>query len=287
MRLRRGFRLPMSGVALLLLIGALPMSVAAADPAPRPDPLHVITRLGDQPPAGTPAVAKASAVQSFRFSARGRLTVPGESGDLTLTMSGEFALPDRLHAALTLKLQDKTTSDTVGPLELTLIGSTPYVHLPADLSPTKRDVWVLIDNPDGGGALPTAMVPNLGNLPPVSTQTQTLADETIGGTLTTHTRVIVDATALFSGGAKNAKPSNLTVDVWTGKADNFPRRVGINGDLTIDPDALASLIGGGTSTGSAKPVTMTLSFTIDFTDLNAPVTINAPTTFVKLSDFVK
>lgn len=272
---------------LLLLTGTVSATVGAANPSPQPDSRHVITRLGDQPPAGPSVTVAATAPQSFRFAAQGHVTVPGESGDLALAISGELALPDRLHAALTLTLHDGTTSDTVGPLELVVVGTTPYVHLTGGLSPNGKDVWVLVDTPGGLGPLPTMMLPNLGSLTPVTTLTQTLADETISGTETTHTRTTVDATALLSGGAKNAKPSSLTIDLWSGKDDNFPRRVGINGNVTIDPAALISLIGDNTTAPSAQPVTLSLALTIDFTDLNAPVTVSAPATFVKLSDLVK
>jgi len=287
MQLRQGFRIWVVAVGFLMLLGTLPSAVTAADPSPGPDPRQVITRLGDQPPAAAPLAANASTLQSFRFTAQGRLTMPGESGEISLAMKGECATPDRLHATVTLTLRDKSSNDSLGPLELVVIGKTPYVHLTGDLSPTGKDIWVLIDNPDGTGSFPMTMLPNFASLPPVSTQTQTLADETINGTLTTHMRTTVDATALFSGGAKNAKPSTLTVDTWTGKSDNFPRRVGINGGLTIDPAALASLVGGSASDFSGKPVTLALALTIDFSDLNAPVTVNAPTTFVKLSDVLK
>jgi hypothetical protein len=288
MRLRRGFRALIAGVVFLVLIGALPVSLAAADPSSQPDPRLVITRLGDQPPAGPPPAATATTAmpKSFRFSAQGRLTVPGESGEITLAMNGEVGVPDRLHATLTLSIQDTGSNDSIGPLEVVVVGTSPYVHLTGDASPTGKDIWVLIDNPGGAGSFPASMLPDFGNLPPVPTQTQTLGDETINGTLTTHMRTTVDATALF-GGAKNAKPSTLTVDVWTGKSDNFPRRASINGNVTIDPTALASLVGGSASDFSGPPVTLSLALTINFTDLNVPVTIDAPTTFVKLSDVLK
>lgn len=286
MRLRRGFRGLIVALGLLLF-SSVPAAVSAANPSPQPDPRKVITRLGDQPPAGPAAGLAPSVPQSFRFTAQGRITVPGESGELSLAINGEFALPDKMHLTLSVTLKEGASNDTVGPLELIVIGKTPYIHLTGDLSPSGKDIWVLVDNPGGAGTFPTTVLPDLGKLPPVSTQTQTLGDETINGTLTTHTRTTVDATALFSGGVKNAKPSTLTVDVWAGKSDNFPRRVGINGNLTIDPAALATMIGEDMAVPSGQPVTLTLAMTMDFTDLNAPVTINAPTTFVKLSDVVK
>ena len=133
-----------------------------------------------------------------------------------------------------------------------------------------------------GGMFPAGMMPNLANVPPIPTQTQTVGDETINGTLTTHMRTTIDATALLGGMSKSAKPSKLTVDTWTGKADNLPRRVAVNGNLSIDPNVLAAQLGQETVSG-ARPVDANFTLTVDFTNLNAPVTITAPASFVKLS----
>jgi len=293
----RGLMMVMSmSMSMSLLAVMAPVGVGAADPAGKPDPRYIITRLGDQPPVAavaapmtTPTTPTATAPmlpQSFRFTAQGRITVKGTPGDLMLAMKGEFAKPDRLHA--TLALSDSSSSDTIPPIELLVIGQSPYVHLTGDASPTGMDVWVLVDNPTGLTSVPGASIPNLANLPPVSTQMQTLGDETINGAPTTHTRTTVDATMLLGGTAKGAKPSMLTVDVWTGKSDNFPRRVSVNGNLTIDPSALAGgQTGSPTATLPASAVDATLSFTMDFSDFNAAVTINPPAAFVKLSDLLK
>src|SRR6185312_14691076 len=109
---------------------------------------------------------------------------------------------------------------------------------------------------------------NLANLPPIPIQTQTVGDETINGTLTTHMRTTTDATALLGGSSKTAKPSNLTVDVWMGKSDNLPRRVAVNGSLSIDPNSLAAQFGGATAAAAAPamPVDATITFTMDFTN---------------------
>ncbi len=299
MRVRRMVRGLMVVVSLSLLAILLPVGVGAADPARSPDPRYIITRLGDQPPAApvaapmttpttptTPMTTAPTLPQSFRFTAQGRITVTSTPGDLMLTIKGEFAKPDRLHATLTLS--DSSSSDTIPPIELLVVGQSAYVHLTGDASPTGKDVWVLIDNPAGLTSVPGASIPNLANLPPVSAQTQTLGDETINGAPTTHTRTTVDATTLFGGAAKGAKPSMLTVDVWVGKGDNFPRRVSVNGNLSIDPSALTSgQTGRTTAAVPSSSVDATLSFTVDFSDFNAAVTINPPATFVKLSDLPK
>src|SRR5436305_9937034 len=129
MRLGKGLRGFLGAIGMLFLIGALPLAVAAADPSPVPDSRQVITRLGDQPPAGLPAaVAQSTMLQSFRFTAQGRISAPGEPGDITLAMTGEFAMPDRLHATLKATLHDTNSNDSVGPIELTVVGGKPYVH---------------------------------------------------------------------------------------------------------------------------------------------------------------
>ncbi|MGI8857770.1 MAG: hypothetical protein ACR2JW_18700 [Thermomicrobiales bacterium] len=272
---------------VVMLFGALfPLAVGAADPYPMPDPRLVITRLGDQAPAGPPSTPGAAATpQSFHFAAQGKITVSSAPGDISLTMTGDFAMPDRLHATLTVR--DSASTDTIPPIELIVVGSQPYIHLTGSASPTGKDVWVLVDNPAGLGMLPGGAVPNPANLPPVPTQTQTLGDETINGTLTTHMRTTVDATVLLGGTSKNAKPSMLTVDLWTGKSDNFPRRVAINGSLSIDPQSLMMQPGSMARPSAGANVDATIALTIDFSAFNVPVTITAPTSFVKLSDFIK
>jgi hypothetical protein len=197
-------------------------------------------------------------------------------------MTGEVAMPDRIHLTLTLTDPD---SGEVLPLEFILIGKTPYVHIPSEIAPDGKDIWVLVDDTDALMAISGMGMPNLANLPPVPSQTQTIGDETINGTPTTHTRTTIDATALLGGGAKGSKPSTLTLDQWTGKSDNFPRRLTINGTLSIDPDALFGDLSSDSGI-SSQVVNATLSFSMDFTDINAPVTVSAPTTFVKLSDLI-
>jgi hypothetical protein len=286
MHMRASLRGVMTAVLIMLVGGLLPLAVAAADPSAGPDLRFVVTRLGDQPPASPPSVPGAAAtLQSAHFSVQGKITVSGTPTDtLSLTMNGDFAMPDRLHATVTVS--DTASTDTIPPIELVVVGSTPYIHLTGSASPTGKDIWVLVDNPGGMGMFPGGMMPNLANLPSIPTKTQTVGDETINGTLTTHMRTTIDATALLGGSSKSAKPSNLTVDIWTGKSDNLPRRVAVNGSLSIDPNSLASQFGGATAASPAMPVDATIALTVDFTNLNAPVTITAPTSFVKLSDFL-
>jgi hypothetical protein len=274
-----------TAVIALLLGGLLPFAAAAAAPPTGIDPRLIITRLGDQAPAGVvSAPGAATMLQSFHFVAQGALTISGESDTLSLAMSGDFAMPDRLHATVTVT--DSVSTDTIPPIELVVVGSKPYVHLTGDASPTGKALWVLIDNPDStGGIFPAGMMLNLANVPPIPTQTQTIGDEMINGTLTTHMRTTIDATALLGGMSKGAKPSKLTVDTWTGKADNLPRRVAVNGNLSIDPNVLAAQFGQETD-ATEKPVNAMLTFSVDFSNLNAPVTITAPTSFVKLSDLL-
>src|SRR4051794_41112350 len=117
MRLGKMVRGAMCLFALLALCGALPLGVAAADPAPKPDLRYVITRLGDQPavlPPSGPATT-GNTVQSFAFSGQGRITVAGEPGALGLALTGDFAQPDRVH--MTLTLSDPSSGETI-PIEV-------------------------------------------------------------------------------------------------------------------------------------------------------------------------
>jgi hypothetical protein len=271
-------------LAVIALWCVAPLAAAAADPGPKPDPRYVITRLGDQGPAlpVLPPGASATQVQSFKFSSQGRITIAGESGELRFTMTGEVAMPDHIH--LTLTLTDPDTGELL-PLEFVLIGKTPYIHLPSGITPDGKDVWVLVDDTDALMAISGMGMPNLASLPPIPTQTQTIGDETVNGTPTTHTRTTIDATALLGGSAKGSKPSTLTLDQWLGKSDNFPRRLTINGTVSIDPNALFGDLSNDSGL-SSEIVNATLSYSMDFTDINAPVTVSAPTTYVKLSDLI-
>lgn len=277
---RRLFRGIIALVGLLALVGAFPLTAGAADPLSSvPDPRYVITRLGDQSTVtATPRPMAGAQVQSFRFAAQGRVTAAGEPDELRLAMQGEFAMPDRFRATLTI-------SDPTEPAPVTfdviVIGDKLYIRLPPDLALDGKELWVLIDDPRGLGAVPGAKMPGLATLPPIPTQMQTLGDETINGVLTTRTRTTIDATALLGGSAQGAQPSTLTLDLWTGKADNFPRRLAINGTAAINPDALFGLDSSPRS--AAATVTVTIAFTMDFTDINVPITIVAPATYVNLS----
>lgn len=282
-------------LAIVACAVLMPLAVAADTPSSAANLPYFITRLGvpdvTPPPAPSPATKPttpaASSVQSFRFTAQGQISIASPKDTVKLSLNGEASLPSNVHMMLTLS--DTSSSQPIGPLEVVVIGTTPYVHLTGKDSPTGKDIWVLVDNPNGMSGLPGANLPGLANIPPPTTQTQTLGDETINGTLTTHTRTTIDATALLGGSAKGAKPSTLTLDLWAGKSDNFPRRMTINGSLSIDPTALANLAGN-TSSASATsipPVDATLTFSMDFTDLNTPVTITAPASYSKLSDLLK
>lgn len=288
MRVRAPLRGLMTAIVIILIGGLLPLAVGAADPSTGISPRLIITRLGDQPPASpssAPGVPGATAtLQSVHFAAQGTITMSNPPDTISLTMNGDYAMPDRFHATVTVA--DKASTTTIPPIEVVVVGSSPYVHLTGSASPTGKDVWVLVDNPAGTGMFPVGMAPNLASLPSIPTRTQTLGDETINGTLTTHMRTTIDATALLGGSSTNAKPSKLTADVWTGKSDNLPRRVTANGSLSIDPNSLAAQFGGGATASPATPVDATITFTVDFSNLNVPVTITAPTSFVKLSDLL-
>jgi hypothetical protein len=297
---------------LLTCSCALPFSAAAATPTPPPDPRYVITRLGDQPPPGPaprPATI-ASSIQSFRVSMQVRITAPGGTEELRQSVTGEFALPDRAHT--TTVLSDSLSADT-DTFDWIAIGKDNYLYFDQIPTAAGPGAWVLFDDPefanqpDGRDITSGADLLNLVNVLPILPGTEIIGDETINGVLTTHTRATVDARTYV--GAADYVPTELdgarvhpllTLDLWTGKSDNFPRHLTLTGNLFIDPARLLGQMGSTPSSdadlldavtsyainGPGK-VPAPASFVMDFTDLNAPVTIDAPATFVKLSDLFK
>jgi hypothetical protein len=296
-------------LVILVCAWTLPSRAAAATPTPHPNPRYVITRLGDQPPPGTaprPATL-ASSIQSFRVSMQVRIIAPGGTEELRQSMTGEFALPDRAHTTTVLSDSLSAATDT---LDWIAIGKDNYLYF--DQLPTAAGpgAWVLFDDPafanqpDGRDITDGADLLNLVNVLPSLPGTEIIGDETINGVLTTHTRATVDASTYV--GAADYVPLTfdgarvhpfLTLDLWTGKSDNFPRHLTLTGNLFIDPARLLGQMGSTPSSdtdlsdavnsyainGPGK-VPAPARFVMDFTDLDAPVTIDAPATFIKLSD---
>jgi hypothetical protein len=130
-----------------------------------------------------------------------------------------------------------------------------------------------------------------------------IGTENVGGTATTHIHASVDVAALTadlnkllakasSGSGAVAKlPSSISaateakiasaaktasVDVWTGQSDKTLRKMAIT--LTVPVSgSLASLVGGATSA--------TITVTLQYSDLNQPQTITAPTKLLPYSQF--
>jgi hypothetical protein len=128
-----------------------------------------------------------------------------------------------------------------------------------------------------------------------------VGSDTIGGADTTHIRAGVNVTALLadintllgkassSTGTKlpssipqatqqkiAAAIKNATVDVWTGKSDKVLRKLSLNLNVPVT-GRLSSLAGGMTGAG--------IGFTLQYSDVNQPQTIAAPSNVQPYSQF--
>jgi hypothetical protein len=137
------------------------------------------------------------------------------------------------------------------------------------------------------------------------TNATVVGDDSVGGTATTHIRAGINVSALvgdlstvlqrasslgvsganrFSTGISPATASRIaseikhpTVDVWTGKTDKTMRRLQIN--LTIPVSGRTSTVLGGLRSAD-------VGLSVQYTGLNQPQTISAPTTVRPFSEFV-
>ncbi len=133
------------------------------------------------------------------------------------------------------------------------------------------------------------------------TNASVVGPDTIGGADTTHIRAGVNVSALLqdintllgkassSTGTKlpssippatqqkiAAAIKNATVDVWTGKSDKVLRKLSLNLNVPVT-GRLSTLAGGMTSAG--------IGFTLQYSDVNQPQTIAAPSNVHPYSEF--
>jgi hypothetical protein len=133
------------------------------------------------------------------------------------------------------------------------------------------------------------------------TNASVVGSDNIGGTDSTHIRAGVNVSALLqdintllgkaSSSAGTKLPSsipqatqqniaaaikNASVDVWTGKSDKVLRKLSLNLNVPV-PGRLSTLAGGMTSAG--------IGFTLQYSDVNQPQTISAPSNVQPYSEF--
>jgi hypothetical protein len=133
------------------------------------------------------------------------------------------------------------------------------------------------------------------------THASVVGSDNIGGTDTTHIRAGVDVSALLgdvntllgkassSAGTKlpNSIPQatqqkiaaaikNAAVDVWTGKSDKVLRKLSLSLNVPVS-GRLSTLAGGMTSAG--------IGFSLQYSDVNQPQTISAPSNVQPYSQF--
>lgn len=287
-QMQRQFRTILGFVALAaLLVAAVPFVVAAETARPRP---VTLAQVAQQMAAPAPT--------SYRFMMSGSIADAGTGDQVTLMGNGSQVGTDRTD--MTLTVGGAGLSGTP-PIQLTRVGNDLYVFLSGILSPTGSDQWVLIDGQTSGlaGMMPQVMAMNpldgaallAGANASGMTNTQTLADETINGVATTHSRVTMVPGASTSSASPLAGTGvdipNATVDVFTGKADGLIRRIALTTQAVVDPNGVSQMLGGGPAAGATGvAVTANIAFMMDFTDFNnTGIVINAPANAVPLTDF--
>jgi len=302
----RGFSRPVwavVGIALLTCIAmSTPGTVSADDGVVVTPPNYYAQRLGgpiiNYASATPTVVAMPVTPRSSRFTGHGQVSVSGSPMVPTLTFAvrGEQMQPASAHLVLTL--DSATGPAAIPPIEVTVVDTKVYVHLTGTLAPNGRDEWLLIDGLDNSlPATAASMTTMMGasSLSPNAVTIQTLGDETINGVPTTHQRATVDPATLVglvngaaTTGSQGARvqQASAVVDFWIGKSDHYLHRATLTEQIRIDPRALTSMGTPATMEGGTGPVDAAVTFTIDFTDFNTPVTITPPATYTKLSDVV-
>ena len=288
------------GVALALVLVLMTPLTATADDARRDLPPNFVAQhLGGPianfvlPPGGTSGPTSAtSPVTAFRFKLKGTIAVNGvpDGGTLAFTAIGEASGANRVHMLLTVS---GTGIPTPQAAEISLIDNDSYFRT---LTPGVSGVgqWIKTDSTNGFGTTSAAMPSDLLNgsaLLTSSPELQTLPDETVDSTLTTHIRMSADARSAsdtFAG--TGITLLQAAFDAYIGKSDGKVHRFVLGASARIDLATLADVFNTGGSAATAPPPTgtaiTTFTLAMDFTDFNdATIVITPPVSAISLAQF--
>jgi len=290
-------------VALALVLVLMTPLTAAADDARRDLPPNFVAQhLGGPianfvlPPGGTSGPMSAtSPVTAFRFKLQGTIAVNGvpDGGTLAFTAIGEASGTNRVHMLLTVS---GTGIPTPQAAEISLIGNDSYFRT---LTPgvSGAGQWIKADSTgttNGFGTTSATMPSDLLNgsaLLASSPGLQTLSDETVNNTLTTHVHMNADARSAsdtFAG--TGITLLQAAFDAYIGKSDGKVHRFMLGASAQIDLATLADLFNTGSSAATAPPPTgtaiITFTLAMDFTDFNdATIAITPPASAIPLAQF--
>ena len=190
---------------------------------------------------------------SFHFQLDGTLKPTAGGLDLTvpIRLVGDFQAPDRVRTKLTVSLGFFALE-----METITIGETTYTLN------VETGRWEVDSGP--ASALPSPMEFTRGGTA-VLESAELIGAETLNGTLVHRLRV-VPPLELFGG-----EESKTQADFWIGVDDSLIRSFAAEGEVSIEE--LGGLLGNAGISGTAD-----ITVTIEFSDYNVPVVIEAPQT---------
>ncbi|HTU95068.1 MAG TPA: hypothetical protein VMF14_04445 [Solirubrobacteraceae bacterium] len=233
------------------------------------------------------------------------------SGSSTFTTPISFSISGPFQSRGTGKLPQSNFNVAIsalghkGQLGIVSTGTSGYVTLEgtayqlpaADFQRLESGFSSVGSSGQGGGGLSSLGI----NPQSWLTNASVVGSDTIDGTDTTHIRAGVDVAALLkdvntllgkassSTGTKvpssippatqqkiAAAIKNASVDVWTGKSDKILRKLSLNLHVPVSGQ-LSTEAGGLTSAG--------IGFTLQYSDVNQPQTVAAPTNVKPYSEF--
>ena len=188
---------------------------------------------------------------SFHFQLDGTLKPTAGGLDLTvpIRLMGDYQAPDRVRSKLIVSLGFFALE-----METITIGDTTYTLNAGS------DQWEVASGPVS--ALPSPMEFTRGGTT-VLEEAELIGEETLNGTLVHHLRV-VPPLELFGG-----EESKTQADFWIRVDDSLIHRFAAEGEVSIDE--LGGLLGNAGISGTAD-----ITVTIEFSDYNVPVVIEAP-----------
>ncbi|MFZ1992631.1 MAG: hypothetical protein WAU75_00870 [Solirubrobacteraceae bacterium] len=233
------------------------------------------------------------------------------SGSSTLTTPISFSVSGPFQSRGTGKLPQSNFTIAIsalgrkGQLGIVSTGTSGYVTLqgaayqlpPADFQRLESGFSSVGGSSQGGGGMSALGI----NPQHWLTHASVVGSDNIGGTDTTHIRAGVNVSALLqdintllgkassSAGTKlpNSIPAatqqkiaaavrNAAVDVWTGKSDKVLRKLSLSLNVPVS-GRLSTLAGGMSSAG--------IGFSLQYSDVNQPQTISAPSDVQPYSQF--
>lgn len=244
----------------------LPTSTPLPTPSPSPTPEALVESnpLADGVDAQTILSAALEAMEgldSVHFELEAELGM--ESADLTATFPfrfiGDYQAPDRMRGEMALSLGFAALE-----MQMINIGTDAYITDPS------TGLWERTDGNALGTVNPTeftGLSEGAQSMELSLAGQETLADGTPVLHLTGHSTEPSDV---------DGPELDLNTDIYIGLGDSLIYKVIVEGDIPLDPDAVAETIPGLPIPLGDTEGTATISMTTTFSAFNVPVEIEAP-----------